>query len=108
MASIIFSHHSMASFHNEYNIKTTAKHLRSLTEKENADMKTYLLDHRKPIWDFIQTKIVEIFRATTNFLFNLSVRELFDILALTNKFIEIGIEFVKPKDSILLDEVLSL
>jgi hypothetical protein len=56
----------------------------------------------------MQAKVIEIYKATNNFFFNLSVRELFDMLALTNKFLEVGIEFANPKECVLLDEVLSL
>jgi hypothetical protein len=108
LSSIIYSHHCMARFHNEYNPKTAPKHLRPLSRSENEALKVLMLEHRKPIWDMVQAKIIEILRATTNFFFNLSVRELYDVLALTNIFIEVGIEFVKPKNSLLLDEVLSL
>ena len=56
----------------------------------------------------MQARVIEIFKATTNFFFNLSVRELFDVLALTNKFLEVGLEFAQPKEWVLLDEMLSL
>jgi hypothetical protein len=46
----------------------------------------------------MQARVIEIFKATTNFFFNLSVRELFDVLALTNKFLEVGLEFAQPKE----------
>ena len=108
LASIIYSHHCMARFHNDYDLKTAPDHLKPLTERENQKMKDYMLDHRKVLWETLQKKVIEILRATINFFFNLSVRELFDVLSLTNKFIEIGIEFVKPQDSVLLDELLSL
>lgn len=56
----------------------------------------------------MQAKVIEIYKATNNYFFNLSVRELFDMLSLTNKFLEVGLEFANPKEWVLLDEVLSL
>jgi hypothetical protein len=46
----------------------------------------------------MQAKVIEIYKATNNYFFNLSVRELFDMLSLTNKFLEVGLEFANPKE----------
>lgn len=91
-----------------YNEQTAASHLRPVTNSESKELFSMLVKHRKPIWEFMQNRVVEIFKSTTNFFFNLSVRELFDVLALTNKFLEIGLEFANPKECPLLDETLSL
>lgn len=98
----------MARYHSEYNEKTASKSLKSLKDRENKDMQTYLLKHRKTLWDAIQERVIEIYKSTTNYFFNLSVRELYDVLALTNKFLEIGLDFAQPKECVLLDEILSL
>lgn len=61
-------------------------------------MQSYLLKHRKTLWDSIQSRVIEIFKSTSNFFLNLSIRELFDILSVTNTLLEIGIEFSQPQD----------
>lgn len=104
----MYSHHCMTRFHSEYKEKAAPKHLKSLRDSENRDMQKLLLKHRIVLWTSIQTNVVEIFKATNNFFFNLSVRELFDILTLTNKFLEVGLDFARPKECLLLDEILSL
>lgn len=98
----------MARFHSNYDEKTVAKNLKWLKDSENKDMQSYLLKHRKTLWDSIQSRVIEIFKSTSNFFLNLSIRELFDILSVTNTLLEIGIEFSQPQDWVLLDEVLSL
>ena len=82
--------------------------LKCLKDSESKDMQSYLLKHRKTLWDSIQSRVIEIFKSTIGFFLNLSIRELFDVLSLTNTLLEIGIEFSQPQDWILLDEVLSL
>lgn len=108
LSSILYSHHCMARFHSEYNEKSAAKHLKPLKDSENADMKTHLLKNRIVIWEFVQAKVIEVFKATSNYFFNLSVSELNEILYWTNKFLEVGLGFANPKESVLHDEVLSL
>ena len=108
LSSVMYSHHCMTRFHSEYKEKAAPKHLKSLRDSENRDMQKLLLKHRIVLWTSIQTNVVEIFKATNNFFFNLSVRELFDILTLTNKFLEVGLDFARPKECLLLDEILSL
>ena len=60
------------------------------------------------VWQSIQNRVIEVFKATNNFFFNMSVSELFDTLVITNKFLEVGLEFAKPNQCVLLDEMLSL
>lgn len=86
----------MTRFHSEY--KTHADHLKALVGKENREMQKILMNNKEEFWKLIQSKVIEVLKSTTNFFFNLSIRELFEILSLTNKFIEIGLEFAKPNE----------
>ena len=87
----------MTSFHYGYDENAQLQSI--ITELENKDLKKNLINDRKTLWKFVQQLISEFFEGTTNFFLSLSVKELYDVLSLTNTFLEIGFEFSNPKES---------
>jgi len=54
----------MTRFHSEY--KTNAVHLKALSSSENKEMQRLLMNNKNLLWESIQSRIVEIFKATQN------------------------------------------
>ena len=91
-----------------------------MSEDENATMrKSFISDQgRRALWRHLQSLTTDFFEATQPIFLALSVRELFDVLSLTNKFLEIGFEFsscdkisskaAREKESPLLNQILSM
>lgn len=104
MSQLLLSHQLIARYHENYDEGNEV-----ITEKENKGLYSLMIKNRKEFNLYIQEQITKFFEGTKNFFLNLSIKELFDVLRLTGKFLEISIEFVfSSKTKILYDTVFGL
>ena len=52
-----------------------------------------MVQDRRSFWLYIQENILKFFQLTLSIVITLNTYEIYDLLVLSNKFIEIGIEF---------------
>jgi len=81
LSNLLYNHHLITRYHH------------SKEAEVNEDIRTALVQDRRDFWRYLQEKILKFFQMTTEMITQLTVRELFDFLALCNKFLEIGQEF---------------
>ena len=80
----------------------TRHHMSKNNSQLDQQILDSLLEDRKPLWDFIQDKMKKYIEFTEDKLLQINTRELYDLLSLSNKFIEIGYEFAGHENNILL------
>ena len=106
LADLVYSHHLMTRFHSEgENPATTAG---ILSEAQNEEFRLALIGDRREFWAFLQERLLKFLRHTENFVLSLSVTEIYDLLVLTNKLLEIGEDFSANEDHALRRHVVDL
>jgi len=101
-SNIMYSHHLIISFHERKHLRLKqeeSKIQKSGTTKKQGfigfhqAIKALLMDDRKILWGILQHKVGRILNSFEEKIVELSIPEIFEILALLAKYIQIGEEF---------------
>ncbi|CDW71082.1 UNKNOWN [Stylonychia lemnae] len=85
LSNLMYNHHLITRYHSlSDNV---------LSEEQNDIIRYQLVQDRKSFWQYIQEKLINFFQSTQELADDLSIRELFDLLMLSNRFIDMGQEF---------------
>ncbi len=106
MSYILLSHHLILSLHSSYTKKSDLQAI--VSERENQSLRKLMIKDRKELSNYIQNLISEVFKNTENYFYSLSLKEVFMVLKLSNKFLEICFEFSSQNESKLLEDFFSL